>query len=94
MSELFWFGITVRFTCQLCKQVSIERIAMSNIRSDVQPLIEELHKQTLTCQKCKLPIVIGTDVEIFGLPGRPEQLKQKGFPVPLDALSPAPDKQN
>jgi hypothetical protein len=49
---------------------------------------QKIHDMFLLCQQCKLPIVVGTNVSIHGDRGTPEELKGKGFPVPLEAFSP------
>ena len=94
MSERFWFGITVRFTCQHCQKLSFERMVMNNIRPNPEPIMAEVKKQTLMCKNCKLPVVIGTDVEVLVIPGKPELLRQKGFALPLEAFVPPPDEQS
>jgi hypothetical protein len=88
MQTLYWFGIVIRFTCQICNKESTQRLAISHINTKPAEVNAKIHEMFLLCQQCNLPIVVGTDVSINGNRGTPEELKDKGFPVPPEAFSP------
>ena len=94
MEELYWFGITVTFGCQVCHKTSEQKLVMSHARMAPEEIKAATERQFLMCRKCKNPIVIGTQVLIHVLPGTPQELMQMGFVVPAHALMPPLDKQN
>lgn len=92
MKELYWFGVTISFICHSCKQQSTERLAMSYHTLDQAAIMREIHSQILVCQRCKIPLLNGNEVAVNVQPDTPRRLRDVGFPVPDDFLSPPDTK--
>lgn len=54
--------------------------------------MREIHSQILVCQRCKIPLLNGNEVAVNVQPDTPRRLRDVGFPVPDDFLSPPDTK--
>lgn len=82
MPDLYWFGVTIRFTCPACHRTSAEQLALSTDRPDPASVNQVINCQKMTCQLCKVPLPSGTEVNFRVEPGTPERLRRLGYPVP------------
>jgi hypothetical protein len=84
--DLYWFGVTAVFRCQTCTRENIERMVVGHLRSDLSEIKQKVHSRVRACQICSTPIIDEKDIALYVLPGTPEYLRNKGFPVPLSVL--------
>lgn len=91
MRRLFFYGVTMSFTCQKCRKKSTEKAVVSHTSSKQQEINGKIEERLWFCQQCGFPLVQGTQVSINVEFGTPPDLKAKGYPVsPEDvALPPA-----
>ena len=92
MRRLFFYGVTMTFTCQRCVKQSTEKAVVNHTSSKQHEVEEKIYERLWLCQECGIPIIQGTDVTINVEFGTPPGLKAKGYPVsPEDlALPPLP----
>jgi len=93
MESLYWHGVTISFICHSCKKVSVEKMAMSSPTLDRAAINREINSQILVCQLCKTPLLNGTEVSVNVQPDGPQRLKDLGFPVPAEFLTPPDSKK-
>jgi len=82
MSDLFYFGCTVKFLCATCGQESKEQMIAEANENDPAAVRDKIIPLKLKCQKCLTPIRNGTPVDLNVRSSTLEQLKAWGFALP------------
>ena len=82
MNDLFWFGVTFGFTCQICGKRSEEKHVVAHPTSKQDEMNQRIRERLWLCQSCGMPIVVGSEVNYDVVRGTPEELRSKGFTVP------------
>ena len=83
----YWFGVTVTLRCHFCAQENAQRIAVAHVRLDRREISHKVLSRLRQCQKCEARVTDAKDITLYILPGTPAHLKNKGFPVPEQALA-------
>jgi hypothetical protein len=84
---LYWFGVTATFRCRICAHGNIERFVITHVLINVADLNRKAQTyRFFKCQRCGAYVGDEVDLSFCFLPGTPEHLKNKGFPVPSTAF--------
>lgn len=82
---LYWFGVTAVFKCQVCGREAIERMSLTQVRRDLSEIRQTALSRIRRCQNCHAPLTAEQLGSLYVLPGTRSHLKNKGFPVPVEA---------